>query len=94
MSEWQVVFLLDDQNVSRTCFKHHLKIKDLSSTTKDTAQFLSIMKSCHCLEGKGVMKMYRDFFHNFKQVPYSNGRRSLVIFGVYVFFMINLLNPC
>lgn len=34
------------------------KIKDLSSTTKDTAQFLSIMKSCHCLEGKGVMKMY------------------------------------
>lgn len=71
------------------------KIKDLSSTwTKDTAQFLSIMKSCHCLEGKGVMKMYRDFFYNFKQVPYSNGRRFLVIFGVYVFFMINLLNPC
>lgn len=71
------------------------KIKDLLSTsTKDTAQFLSIMKSCHCLEGKGVMKMYRDFFHNFKQVSFSNGRRSLVIFGVYVFFMINLLNPC
>lgn len=42
------------------------KIKDLSSTsTKDTAQFLSIMKSCHCLEGKGVMKMYRDFFLQF-----------------------------
>lgn len=40
----------------------------LSTSTKDTARFFSIMKRCHCLEGKGDKKMHRDFFLQFEAI--------------------------
>lgn len=48
----------------------------LSTSTKDTARFFSIMKWCHCLEGKGNKKMHRDFFYNLKQLPFFNCNES------------------
>lgn len=40
----------------------------LSTSTKDTARIFSIMKRCHCLEGKGDKKMHRDFFLQFEAI--------------------------
>lgn len=61
----------------------------LSTSTKDTARFFSIMKRCHCLEGKGDKKMHRDFFLQFEAIALAFlTAESLLKCFVYMFFFL------
>lgn len=64
------------------------KIKNLLTTsTKDIALFLSIMKSYYCLKGKGDKKVDRDiFFFTIWNKSHFLTAESFEIFGVNVFY--------
>lgn len=90
MSEWQVVFLLDDQDVSKTCFKHYFWNCIKYVNNGHCKVFFALWKGVIVLKEKGTRKCIEIFFFTiWSNCPFLTAESLLKCFVYkFVFFLL------